>query len=103
MDTGELGADYWFDPGWAFADGPTVGLGSGTAPEQVHLTWGANPKHEVTIGVVGKYIELQDAYKSVYESIAHAGIANTCRVNVRRIDAEDLEKKGGMRLLRVIG
>ena len=59
-----------------------------------------NPRHEVTIGVVGKYIELQDAYKSVYESIAHAGIANTCRVNVRRIDAEDLEKRGGMALLR---
>ncbi len=59
-----------------------------------------NPTHEVTIGVVGKYIELQDAYKSVYESIAHAGIANTCRVNVRRIDAEDLERPGGMKLLR---
>jgi len=59
-----------------------------------------NPRHEVTIGVVGKYIELQDAYKSVYESITHAGIANTCRVNVRRIDAEDLEKRGGMALLR---
>jgi CTP synthase len=59
-----------------------------------------HPRHEVTIGVVGKYIELQDAYKSVYESIAHAGIANTCRVNVRRIDAEDLEKKGGMAVLR---
>ncbi len=59
-----------------------------------------HPKHEVTIGVVGKYIELQDAYKSVYESIAHAGIANTCRVNVRRIDAEDLEKKGGMSVLK---
>jgi CTP synthase len=59
-----------------------------------------NPRHEVTIGVVGKYIELQDAYKSVYESITHAGIANHCRVNVRRIDAEDLEKKGGMVLLK---
>jgi len=59
-----------------------------------------NPKHEVTIGVVGKYIELQDAYKSVYESIAHAGIANTCKVNVRRIDAEDLEKSGGLSLLK---
>ncbi|MEO6244107.1 MAG: CTP synthase [Opitutaceae bacterium] len=53
-----------------------------------------NPKHEVTIGVVGKYIELQDAYKSVYESITHAGIANHCKVNIRRIDAEDVEKKG---------
>jgi CTP synthase len=59
-----------------------------------------NPKHEVTIGVVGKYIELQDAYKSVYESVTHAGISNTCKVNVRRIDAEDLEKKGGMALLK---
>lgn len=58
-----------------------------------------NPKHEVTIGVVGKYIELQDAYKSVYESITHAGIANNCKVNVRRIDAEDLQKKGGLAML----
>ena len=39
------------------------------------------PKHEITIGVVGKYIELQDAYKSVYESVTHAGIANNCKVN----------------------
>ena len=61
-----------------------------------------NPKYEVTIGVVGKYIELQDAYKSVYESITHAGIANNCKVNIRRIDAEDVEKKekGGLTLLR---
>ena len=58
------------------------------------------PKHEVTIGVVGKYIELQDAYKSVYESITHAGIANNCKVHVRRIDAEELEKKNGVILLR---
>jgi CTP synthase len=59
-----------------------------------------NPAHEVKIGVVGKYIELQDAYKSVYESITHAGIANNCRVNVVRIDAEDLEKKGGLAILK---
>jgi CTP synthase len=59
-----------------------------------------NPAHEVTIGVVGKYIELQDAYKSVYESITHAGIANNCKVNIVRIDAEDLEKKNGPALLK---
>ncbi|MBE35626.1 MAG: CTP synthetase [Opitutaceae bacterium] len=59
-----------------------------------------NPVHEVTIGVVGKYIELQDAYKSVYESVTHAGIANNCRINTVRIDAEDLEKKGGLNVLR---
>ena len=58
------------------------------------------PAHEVTIGVVGKYIELQDAYKSVYESVTHAGIANNCRVNIVRIDAEDLEKKGGLAVLK---
>jgi CTP synthase len=59
-----------------------------------------NPAHEVTIGVVGKYIELQDAYKSVYESITHAGIAQNCKVNIVRIDAEDLEKKNGLAVLR---
>lgn len=50
------------------------------------------PKNNVKIGVVGKYIELQDAYKSVYESIVHAGIANDAKVDVERIDAEDVEK-----------
>jgi CTP synthase len=58
------------------------------------------PANEVTIGVVGKYIELQDAYKSVYESVTHAGIANNCKVNIVRIDAEDLEKKNGLALLK---
>ena len=59
-----------------------------------------NPAHEVTIGVVGKYIELQDAYNSVYESITHAGSANNCKVNILRIDAEDLEKRNGTAVLR---
>ncbi len=59
-----------------------------------------SPRNEVTIGVVGKYIELQDAYKSVYESITHAGIANHCGINIRRIDAEDLEAKNGLNLLK---
>jgi len=50
-----------------------------------------SPAQRVAIGVVGKYIELQDAYKSVYESITHGGIANDCAVEVKRIDAEELE------------
>jgi len=58
------------------------------------------PANEVKIGVVGKYIELQDAYKSVYESVTHAGIANNCKVNIVRIDAEDLEKKNGLAILK---
>jgi len=49
------------------------------------------PSHKVEIGVVGKYIELQDAYKSVYESIVHAGIANDAVVRIVRLDAEDIE------------
>jgi len=49
------------------------------------------PSHKVEIGVVGKYIELQDAYKSVYESIIHAGIANDSAVRIVRLDAEEIE------------
>jgi CTP synthase len=44
------------------------------------------------IGVVGKYIELQDAYKSVYESLTHGGIANDCTVRIHRIDSETLDR-----------
>ncbi len=50
-----------------------------------------HPSHSVKIAVVGKYIALQDAYKSIYESFTHAGAANDCRVEIVRIDAEDLE------------
>ena len=50
-----------------------------------------DPSHETKIAVVGKYIELQDAYKSIYEALTHAGAANDCRGLVERIDAEDLE------------
>jgi len=57
------------------------------------------PANRTTVGVVGKYIELQDAYKSVYESLTHAGIANDCEVNIVRLDAEDLEQKDGLKLL----
>jgi len=59
-----------------------------------------SPSERVDIGVVGKYIELQDAYKSVYESITHAGIANDCKVNIVRIDAEALEDPEELEKLR---
>jgi len=51
-----------------------------------------NPQNEVTICVVGKYIALQDAYKSIYEALVHGGIANNTKVNVIKIDSESLEK-----------
>ena len=50
-----------------------------------------NPEGEVTVGVVGKYVGLQDAYKSLYEALVHGGIANRVKVNVRWIDAELFE------------
>lgn len=50
-----------------------------------------NPLHEVKIGLVGKYNELPDAYKSIYESFVHAGAINECKVKVVPIHAEDLE------------
>ena len=50
-----------------------------------------NSTHEVTIGLVGKYNELQDAYKSIYESFIHAGAVNECKVRVVPIHSEQLE------------
>ncbi len=58
-----------------------------------------NPAHEVTVGVVGKYIRHKDAYKSIYESLDHAGIAHATRVVVRRIEAEEVEREGAERVL----
>lgn len=58
-----------------------------------------HPAHEVTIAVVGKYIKHQDAYKSIYESLDHAGIALSSRVLVRRVDSEEIEREGPEPLL----
>jgi len=49
-----------------------------------------NPKQEITIGLVGKYVELQDAYKSISEAIIHAGAKNSCKVKVNWIHAEEI-------------
>ncbi len=54
----------------------------------------ANPVGEVTIGMVGKYIELPDAYKSVNEALKHGGLKNRLTVHIRYIDSEDLEARG---------
>src|SRR6185436_11420532 len=50
------------------------------------------PQHRVRLGVVGKYIELQDAYKSVYEAIIHGGVANDCGVEIEKFGAEKMLK-----------
>lgn len=54
----------------------------------------ANPKGEVTIGMVGKYIELPDAYKSVNEALKHAGLKNQVKVNIQYVDSQNVESKG---------
>ncbi|HET9354586.1 MAG TPA: CTP synthase [Sphingomicrobium sp.] len=51
-----------------------------------------HPEGEVTIGVVGKYVALQDAYKSLREALTHGGLANRVKVNIRWIDAEVFER-----------
>ena len=54
----------------------------------------SNPTGEVSIGMVGKYVELPDAYKSVNEALKHAGLKNRLTVNIRYIDSQDIESKG---------
>ena len=49
-----------------------------------------NPKQNITIGLVGKYVELQDAYKSISEAIIHAGAKNSCKVQVIWIHSEEI-------------
>lgn len=61
-----------------------------------------NVKAEVTIGIVGKYVNLQDSYKSLHEALTHGGLANNCRVNLIYIDSEEVEKKGAASLLKVL-
>jgi len=61
------------------------------------------PRHRVRIGVVGKYIELHDAYKSVYEAITHGGVANDCGVEIEKVEAESIEKFGAEKILKGLG
>jgi CTP synthase len=71
-----------------------------TAPEANLAEWEqviyeeANPTEEVTIGMVGKYIELPDAYKSVNEALKHAGLKNRLSVKIKYVDSQDVESKG---------
>jgi len=61
-----------------------------------------NPTSEVTIAVVGKYIKHNDAYKSVYESLVHAGISLSSRVLIRKVEAEEIARDGAERLLSTV-
>jgi len=58
-----------------------------------------HPAHTIEIAIVGKYIQLRDAYKSIYEALDHAGFALQTRVVTRGVHAEEVEKKGAAALL----
>ncbi len=58
-----------------------------------------NPRHEVSIAVVGKYAEHKDAYKSIYEAIDHAGMHHQAQIRVGRVQSADIEREGAERLL----
>lgn len=58
-----------------------------------------NPRHELAIAVVGKYAEHKDAYKSIYESLDHAGMQHDAQIRIGRIQSSDIEREGAERLL----
>jgi CTP synthase len=53
-----------------------------------------SPESEVEIALVGKYVDLVESYKSLNEAIVHGGIANDCRIHLRHVDSEEIERKG---------
>jgi len=83
-----------------------LGLPNNTEPDLTQwnefLNRHKNPKHEVNIGLIGKYVELQDSYKSILESLIHAGAANEVRVNIRSIHSEHLSEKNLVKKLNLL-
>jgi CTP synthase len=73
-----------------------LGLSRKSTPDLVNwknfLSTLKNPKHEVNIGLIGKYVELKDAYKSISEAFIHGGTVHKCRVNLHWIHSEKLTK-----------
>jgi CTP synthase len=58
-----------------------------------------NPKHHVIIGIIGKYVDLTESYKSLHEALVHGGIANDGKVELRYVSADELEEEGSTELL----
>jgi len=61
-----------------------------------------SPYHKVKIAVIGKYITLQDAYKSIYEALIHGGIANNAKIEIKRIDSEKISIEDNEKYLKDI-
>ena len=62
-----------------------------------------NPDRVVTIGVIGKYVDLVESYKSLNEALVHGGLANGCRVQLRHVDSEEIEQVGSAGIDGLIG
>jgi CTP synthase len=60
---------------------------------QKFITRLKNPKHKITIGLIGKYVELRDAYKSIVEALVHAGSENHCQVDIDWIHSESIDQE----------
>ncbi|MFU8818511.1 MAG: CTP synthase [Desulfurivibrio sp.] len=58
-----------------------------------------NPAREVSIAIIGKYVELRESYKSLHEALVHGGVANDARVVLHYVSAEDIEAQGAAQLL----
>ncbi len=78
-----------------------LGIARRKEPKEVLSLWETDvverikkPEKEVKIAVVGKYITLQDAYKSITEALVHGGISNNARVDIKRIDSEEISEMG---------
>jgi len=59
-----------------------------------------NPVVEITIGLVGKYVDLKESYKSLHEALVHGGIGNNCKVNIKYIESESLTKENADEVLK---
>lgn len=58
-----------------------------------------NPKHEITVGLVGKYVELKDAYKSIREALIHGGVSNETKVHIKSIHSEEITRENAKDIL----
>ena len=59
-----------------------------------------HPEHQIRIAVVGKYMAHQDAYKSIYEALTHAGIKHKVKIDLQKVESEDLEKPDSLKVLK---
>jgi len=58
-----------------------------------------NPSHQVVIGIIGKYVDLKESYKSLHEALVHGGVANDAKVELKYVSAEELEEGDAAKLL----